>query len=150
VDVEAGGLPVVTPLESGRFLWRSEAATLNSAEDIGALEARIRDIHTDLSRVLLRLRVEGTLDLAAREQFEAVIRSGLGSALRSLRLEADSLFLKPSHADLEAIDHVGFVRVAADRLSLLAQDAHNPARELASDALQRLYVLHMRQTAEAR
>jgi hypothetical protein len=42
------------------------------------------------------------------------------------------------------------VRVAADRLAGLAQDTHNPDRELASEALQRLYVLHMRLAAETR
>jgi hypothetical protein len=99
---------------------------------------------------LLQLRVDGTLDLAAREHFEQIIYTGLGSALRTLRLEANALFLKPSVADLEAIDHVGFVRVAADRLAGLAQDTHNPDSELAAEALQRLYVLHMRLAAETR
>jgi hypothetical protein len=42
------------------------------------------------------------------------------------------------------------VRVAADRLAGLAQDTHNPDSELAAEALQRLYVLHMRLAAETR
>jgi DNA repair exonuclease SbcCD nuclease subunit len=149
VELTVGALPNVTPLESGKFLWRSEHVTLSSAEDISTLEARIRTLHSDLSRVLLQLRVEGTLDLADREIFERSIHTGLGSALRYLRLEADQLFAKPSIADLEAMDHVGFVRVAADRLAALAQDSFNPQRELAAEALQRLYVLHMRQGAGA-
>jgi DNA repair exonuclease SbcCD nuclease subunit len=149
VELTVGSLPIVTPLESGKFLWRSEHATLSSAEDIATLEARIRALDSDLSRVLLQLRVEGTLDLADREVFERSIHTGLGSALRYLRLEADQLFAKPSMADLEAMDHVGFVRVAADRLATLAQDSFNPQRELAAEALQRLYVLHMRQGAGA-
>lgn len=150
VEVTAATLPKVTHIESGRFIWRSENATLNSLEDVSALETRIRDLHPDLSRVLLQLRVDGTLDLVAREHFEQIIHTGLGSALRTLRLEANALFLKPSVADLEAIDHVGFVRVAADRLAGLAQDTHNPDSELAAEALQRLYVLHMRLAAETR
>ncbi len=149
VELTVGALPNVTPLESGKFLWRSEHVTLSSAEDISTLEARIRTLHSDLSRVLLQLRVEGTLDLADREIFERSIHTGLGSALRYLRLEADQLFAKPSIADLEAMDHVGFVRVTADRLAALAQDSFNPQRELAAEALQRLYVLHMRQGAGA-
>ena len=116
---------------------------------MSALEARIRSLHPDLSRVLLQLRVSGTLDLSARNQFEQTISIALGSALRTLRLETDELFLKPSLADLEAIDHVGFVRVAADQLAGLAQDTLNPERDVAAEALQRLYVLHMRHTAAA-
>jgi hypothetical protein len=111
---------------------------------------RIRGIDPDLSRVLLRLQVEVTLSLAAREKFEHRIRLGLGSALRLLRIEDSGLHLKPSAADLEAIDHVGFVRVAADRLSAKAEDSHDAERELPPQALQRLYVLHMRQEAEVR
>jgi DNA repair exonuclease SbcCD nuclease subunit len=147
VELDANSLPTVTPLVSGRFLWRSETVTMTSIEDIASLEVRIRALDTDLSRVLLHLRVDGTLDLAARETFERSIQTGLGSALRYLRLEADQLLAKPSMADLEAMDHVGFVRVAADRLATLAQDSFNPQRELAAEALQRLYVLHMRQGA---
>lgn len=145
VDISANTTPNVTQLDSGRFLWRTETATLSSAEDVTALEARIRALHPELSRVLLQLRVEGTLDLAARELFERSIQTGLGSALKFLRLETDRLLAKPSLADLEAMDHIGFVRTAADRLTALAQDSFNPQRELAAEALQRLYVLHTRQ-----
>ena len=145
VDLTSGSPPAVMPLASGKFLWRSETATLSSPEDISALESRIRALHTDLSRVLLHLRVDGTLDLATRELFERIIQTGIGSALRYLRLEAEQLLAKPSMADLEAMDHVGFVRVAADRLATLAQDSFNPQREMAAEALQRLYVLQMRQ-----
>jgi hypothetical protein len=147
VDLIPGSLPVVTPLASGQFLWRNETVTVTSGEDIALLEARVRAIDSDLSRVLLQLRVEGTLDLAARELFERSIQTGLGSALRYLKLDADQLFAKPSIEDLEAMDHVGFVRVAADKLAALAQDSFNPKREMAAEALQRLYVMHMRQGA---
>jgi hypothetical protein len=147
IDLIPGSLPVVTPLASGKFLWRNETVTVTSEEDIALLEARVRAIDSDLSRVLLQLRVEGTLDLAARELFERSVQTGLGSALRYLKLDADQLFAKPSIEDLEAMDHVGFVRVAADKLAALAQDSFNPQREMAAEALQRLYVMHMRQGA---
>jgi DNA repair exonuclease SbcCD nuclease subunit len=150
VDLTPGIPPQVTPLQSGRFAWHRESVTLSSIEDIAALESRIRAIQPDLSRLLLQLTVEGTLDLAAREYFERTIRNGIGSALRLLRLDAEHLMARPSAADLEAIDHTGFVRAAADSLSALAQDNYNPNRELAAEALQRLYVLHMRLESEAR
>lgn len=149
VELVSGSLPVVTRLASGKFLWRNETMTMTSEEDISLLEARIRAMDKDLSRVLVHLCVEGTLDLAARELFERSIPTGLGSALRYLKLDADQLFAKPSIEDLEAMDHVGFVRVAADKLAVLAQDSFNPQREMAAEALQRLYVMHMRQGAGA-
>jgi hypothetical protein len=85
--------------------------------------------------------------MAAREHFEQIITTGLGSALRALRLDVSELYLKPTTEELEAIDHIGFVRVAADELAALAGDVANPQREIAAEALQRLYVLHIRHMA---
>ena len=147
VDVSPNTVPIVTPLESSRFFWHMEAATVNSASDVVALESHIRGLNPDLSRVLVDLRVSGTLDMAAREQFEQIITTGLGSALRALRLDVSELYLKPTTEELEAIDHIGFVRVAADELAALAGDVANPQREIAAEALQRLYVLHIRHMA---
>ena len=147
VDVSPNTVPIVTPLESSRFFWHMEAATVNSASDVVALESHIRGLNPDLSRVLVDLRVSGTLDMAAREQFEQMITTGLGSALRALRLDVSELYLKPTTEELEAIDHIGFVRVAADELAALAGDVANPQREIAAEALQRLYVLHIRHMA---
>ena len=144
-----GFAPKVTPLPVGRFSWRVEATSVSSTADVEALETRLRNLCPDLSTALLRLKVEGTLDLLGRELFERRIRTGLGSAFRNLRLELDGLHLKPSPADLETIDHVGFVRTAADRLTALTADVANPDRELGAEALQRLYVLHMREGAYA-
>lgn len=152
IDEEKGSsqVPVVTPLATGRFIWREEATTLNEATDIAALDARVRSLDPDLSRVLLRLEVNGALDLPARERFEGTIRTGLGSALRTLILNDIGLLIKPTTADLESIDHMGFVRAAADRLAAMAADAHNTDHELAAAALQRLYLLHIQQGAQAR
>jgi hypothetical protein len=147
VDVSPNTVPIVTPLESSRLFWHMEAATVNSASDVVALESHIRGLNPDLSRVLVDLRVSGTLDMAAREQFEQMITTGLGSALRALRLDVSELYLKPTTEELEAIDHIGFVRVAADELAALAGDVANPQREIAAEALQRLYVLHIRHMA---
>jgi hypothetical protein len=147
VDVSPNTVPIVTPLQSGRFSWHMDTATVNSAADVLALEAQIRGLDPDLSRVLVDLRVSGTLDMSAREQFEQIIATGLASALRALRLDVSELYLKPTTEELEAIDHIGFVRVAADQLATQAQDAANPHREIAAEALQRLYVLHIRHMA---
>ncbi len=149
-DVRAEQVPVVTPLATGRFQWREETATLHEAADITALDARVRTFDADLSRVLLRLEVNGALDLPARERFEATIRTGLSGALRTLILNDAGLLVKPTAADLESIDHMGFVRVAAERLAAMAADAHHADHELAAAALQRLYLLHVQQGAQAR
>ncbi|WP_428376768.1 metallophosphoesterase family protein [Lichenicoccus sp.] len=137
-------LPEVTRHRVGRFHWRQETATLNAIADIDLLDTRLRGLQPDLSTLLVSLRVEGALSLSAREAYERRIRGDAASALRALRLDDAGLRPEPSPADLEAIDHAGFVRVAADRLARQAADLANPQRGLAAAALQRLYVLHMR------
>ncbi|MGI4757615.1 MAG: metallophosphoesterase family protein [Janthinobacterium lividum] len=149
-DRSSEQVPLVTHLATGRFLWREETAALHDVMDISALEARVRSLDADLSRVLLRVEVNGSLDLPARENFEATIRTGLSGALRTLILNDAGLLVKPTAADLESIDHIGFVRVAADRLAIMAVDTYHPDHELAAAALQRLYLLHVQQGAQAR
>jgi DNA repair exonuclease SbcCD nuclease subunit len=146
----AQNIPRVTPLSTGRFLWREDSVAIYGADDVAALETKLRTIDLDLSRVLLRLEVQGALDLPAREIYEAKVRTGLGSALRSLILNDGTLMVQPTPADLESIDHLGFVRVAAERLAAMAGDSLNPDRELASIALQRLYLMHVQQGAQVR
>jgi hypothetical protein len=82
--------------------------------------------------------------MAGDDRFENRIRDGVGSALRVLRLDDSQLLPQPTSADLEAIDHAGFVRAAADRLAARAADPNDADHDIAAAALQRLYVLTMR------
>jgi hypothetical protein len=115
---------------------------LNNAADIDILETRLRALAPDLASVLVWLKPSGALSLAEREAFENRIRMGVGSALRVLRVDDAGLLPRPTPADLEAIDHAGFVRAAADRLAERAADPADPERDVAAAALQRLFVLH--------
>jgi hypothetical protein len=133
--------PVVTPHPIGRFTWLRLQETLHGAADVEILETRLRGITPDLASTLLWLRVSGALSLEARTAYESRIRDSLGSAFRVLRLDDADLVPEPTEADLAAIDHAGFVRVAADRLAELAASPDNPGRAVAAAALQRLFVL---------
>ena len=137
-------IPVIERHRIGRFTWQRMEVTLHNATDIDVLETRLRGLATDLGTVLVWLRATGALSLLEREAFENRICHGVGSAVRVLRLDESGLLPQPSLADLEAIDHAGFVRAAADRLASRAADPADPDRDIAAAALQRLYVLSMR------
>lgn len=138
VDMQGAAPPRVTRHATGRFRWFKCEAFLDSEDAVRALETRLRGLAPDrLGDALLWLRVSGGLSLAARQVFETAIAGGLGSALRVLRLDTAALRAKPTPADMEAIDHAGFLRVAAERLS--ARAASDPVAE---QALQRLFILH--------
>ncbi len=142
-------VPVVARQAVGRFVWRREAATLHGGTDIDVLETRLRGLDPDPSRVLVSLRVEGTLSLSGRQAFEQRIAHEVGSALRVLRIDDAALRAQPTAADLAAIEHAGFVRTAAERLAAMAADRAEPKHELAAAALQRLYLLHVRHEERA-
>ena len=147
VEIEgARALPRVAPLPTGRFRWMTLTVPINGEADVAALEGRLRGLDADLARVLLHLKVEGALTLNERAAFEQRIAGSIAAALRHLRLDDARLGIKPTDEDLDAIDHAGFVRSAAESLKSKAADPANPEREIAALALQRLYVLHRRGT----
>jgi DNA repair exonuclease SbcCD nuclease subunit len=137
-------VPVVSHHRVGRFGWQRMGMALHNATDIDILETRLRNLSSDLGAVLVWLNVNGALSLAEREAFESRIQHGVGSVLRVLRLDDAGLVPRPTSADLETIDHAGFVRTAADQLAARAADPNDPEQDIAAAALQRLYLLHMR------
>jgi hypothetical protein len=141
-------LPIVQPVATGKYAWHVVEKTLTEPAQVNLLERELRALDNDLGRVVLDLRVRGVLSLAGRKAFEDRILQSVGAALRGLRFDEGGLVLEPSDADLDEIDHGGFVRVAADRLKAMAGDATNPKQaQLAALALRRLYVEHLRQGA---
>jgi DNA repair exonuclease SbcCD nuclease subunit len=140
VELQGSAPPAVSRHQIGRFTWHRLSASLHNSTDIDVLETRLRGLSPSPETVLAWLDVDGTLSLAEREAFERRIGEGVASALRVLRLDAAGLLPRPTLADLEAIDHAGFVRIAADRLAARA----GAGDAVAAAALQRLYVLHVR------
>ena len=144
-----GATPIVSQHRTGRFTWHRMEATLHNSTDIDILETRLRNLAPDLGSVLVWLKVTGALSLAERNAFEDRIQHGAGSALRVLRIDDTGLLPRPTAADLEAIDHAGFVRAAAETLASQAENPSDPAHEIAAAALQRLYALLMRDRGSA-
>ncbi len=119
VTVEAPGAPVsVQPLRTGRFTWRTAALDLGAGCDTAALEDRLEQVQRDLGTradTLLRLGLEGSLDLAARAGLaDALDRRAAG--LRHLELRDEKLMTVPSEADLAAFAADPLLASAARRL----------------------------------
>jgi hypothetical protein len=143
-------VPTVQPIATCRYAWHVIEKTLTDPAQVELLERELRALDNDLGRIVLDLRVRGALSLAGRKAFEDRILQSVGAALRGLRFDEGGLVLDPSDADLDEIDRGGFVRVAADRLKAMAEDAANPQQaQLAALALKRLYVEHLRHGARS-
>jgi DNA repair exonuclease SbcCD nuclease subunit len=143
-------VPVVSPIPTGRYHWHRVEKTVTEDAQIDLLESELRALDPDLSKIVVDLRVTGAVSLSGRRAFEERILQSVGAAVRGLRFDEAGLVLNPSEQDLDEIDHAGFVRVAADRLKVMASDISNQSRaHIAALALKRLYIEHLRQGALA-
>ena len=141
---EAGALPMVTPFNTGHYAWIRLSEQINSRQDIDFLSRKLRSAADDLDRVLVHLTTEGTLSLDDRRYFEEQIVDGVSAAFCFMRVDDRRLFPRPTAQDLDQIDRGGFVRTAAEILKSKADEGNDTERGLASEALQRLYIEHMK------
>lgn len=145
VEIDGPGAPpTVTPVATGHYTWISLTQQINTHEDIDFLAEKLRGVATDLTRVLVHLVVEGALSLQDRRYFEERIVEGVSAALCFLRVDDRRLFPLPTPEDLDQIDRGGFVRAAAEELKRLSEEGGETERAIAAEALQRLYIEHMK------
>jgi DNA repair exonuclease SbcCD nuclease subunit len=135
-----GAAPSVSPLMTGTFRWITRSERLDDESALADLDQRLRN-DPDLSRLILRLRIEGNLPLAAHAAFQRRM-ADLEAAVFYLDLDQTALTARPTQADLEAIDFDGVLRRAADRLkSVIDDSAASPElRRRAEEALVELYL----------
>lgn len=141
VDIPASGAPAsVTPLTTGTYRWLTRTERLGGGSELPDLDRRLRS-EQDLSRLILRLTLEGTLPLAAHAELQQRLVD-LEAAVFHLDLDLTALVVRPAQADLEAIDFDGVLRRAADRLKAMADDPAQSVemRRLAENALIELYL----------
>ena len=150
VDLDTSG-PEVTPHPTASHRWMKQHVTLQHADDIRRLDQRIRGEQPDLSRLLLRLEVQGLLTLAEHDLFKQLIaETGLAAALAHLDLDQEHLILRPSDQELENITADRVVRETIRRLRGIAEQDDHPDRQAAVRAIDHLQlVCHRRHQEEA-
>jgi DNA repair exonuclease SbcCD nuclease subunit len=141
VDIPAPGAPAsVTPLNTGTYRWLTRTERVVDGSELVDLDQRLRS-EADLSRLILRLQIEGTLPFAAHVELQRRLVD-LEAAVFHLEVDRADLLARPTQADLEAIDFDGVLRRSADRLKAIADNPAQSAetRRRADDALVELYV----------
>jgi len=150
VDIAGPGAPPnVTVQRTGTLRWLSQSEELSGAADLDGLESRLRAL-PDLSRLLMRLDLRGTLDLTARADLQRRL-AALEAAMFWCEPDLAELHVRPTMADLEKIDFDGVLREAAEKLKQQAEDsATGPVeRRRAEEALVQLYLLTRDSRGEA-
>lgn len=141
VDIPGPGAPAtVTPLGTGTYRWLTRMEHLGGDSALADLDQRMRG-EPDLSHLILRLRLEGALPLAAHAELQRHL-ADLEAAVFHLDADQTALAVRPTAADLEAIDFDGVLRRSAERLKAMADDTMQTPemRRRADDALVELYL----------
>ena len=140
VTIESSGATPrieAVPIATYRWMQRTIEITPGGPEEIRhALDIA----EAELACLVLRLDLEGTIDLATRAAVDDVL-GDVGARVLHLEEGVAGLAVEPTEDDLDGIDTAGFVRVAMNRLR---EKLVEPEAETARRALALLYGLHRR------
>lgn len=141
VGIEAAGaVPLVTPVETGLFTWKTEPLHLLPADDCeGLLAAALPDPRLR-RRTLLRIAASGRTRMAGRTALAAAFEAAAPD-FALLELDESALATECDAEDLDRIDRSGALRDAAEMLLAQAGDDSRAEadREVARGALVRLF-----------
>jgi DNA repair exonuclease SbcCD nuclease subunit len=128
-----GAPPVVTPIETGEFVWRLVEANLMAEQDVDALAAQLAAL-PEIERTVLKLTLRGALTLAAHERLGQFDRTVL-PRFQLVIDDREKLAVAVDPAELDAIDAEGVVRRAIDLLRAEAGASDPDRARLAQRAL---------------
>lgn len=137
-----GAPPRVTATWTGGFHWRQLSVALVDAS-CDAVLAALEGLGAAPERIILELSISGTISLAERYRLEEAL-TAWRARLHHLVVNDGDLHEEPTDDDLSALDSVGFVRLAVERLRALAADEANGDSATARAALRMIYLDHMR------
>jgi DNA repair exonuclease SbcCD nuclease subunit len=150
VDVQCpGSPPSVTALSTGTYRWLTRVEKLIDGSELADIDQRVR-AEQDLSRLILRLRLEGILPLGTHAELQRHLVD-LEAAVFHLDADQTNIAVRPTQTDLESIDFDGVLRRSADRLKALADDIKQvpELRRRAEEALIELYLRTVAKSREA-
>lgn len=146
VELDAPGEePRVTQQRLGRFRWQRidyRCGTAGERDEAETLDRELASRIGEDDEAVVRIRLEGAADLAGRRRLEEVLERWRARC-RYLECDLDALRDEPTEADLDAIDHGGFVRAAVERLRILTQEGEEAERARARTALRILHGEHL-------
>jgi DNA repair exonuclease SbcCD nuclease subunit len=139
---EPGKPPTVEVVPVGHYSWKEFELTVSGEDDTPALD-RILAEEQEAGRVVASAVIRGAVDLATRRQVEEILERHR-ARFHILKVDDDQLVATPSDQDLDRIDTMGFVRAAIDELRAKADNPSDIECQVAREALQRLYLEHLR------
>jgi DNA repair exonuclease SbcCD nuclease subunit len=102
---EPGGTPRVERRSTGRYVWQARSLDLGHGADAAAIDDQLQGLFADLAQpgeTVLRLTLEGALDLAGRAALETALERS-AARLRHQETRLDGLVIAASEADLASL-----------------------------------------------
>lgn len=144
VEIAAPRAPEqVEKLAIGHYCWVHREVELVDGTCTAALDA-LAALTDEHRRCVVSLDLTGSISLAERHRFERALKSW-EARLHHLDVDDSGLIDEPTKDDLDAIDTVGFVRLAVERLREQAADSNHPEANRARVALRMMYLDHVGQ-----
>ena len=137
---EPGGIPLVERRSTGRYVWRTRSLDLGHGVDAAAIDDHLQALLADLAQpgeTVLRLTLEGALDLAGRAAVETALER-LEAGLRHLETRLGGLVTEASEADLASLASEPLIAEVASALTRSADPAAPLALRLLHATWQRL------------
>ena len=143
---EPGSLPKVETVSTTQFRWDQREVSFaleDSAAVANALASYLDANPQSLENTLLRLDLEGTLDLSVRASLDRFLEPW-HARYRYLDVRADNLASHMRADDLAQFDRDDVLRQVATTLVEKSDDPQNQDKQIATLALQLLYTEHDR------
>ena len=136
----AGAPPMVEPVETGLFTWRTASLDCLPEGDMARDIAALLPTGSMRRQALLRIAARGRVRPEARAVLDQAIAAA-APEFALLELDVQDLALTCESEDLDLIDRSGALRQAADSLLAESRDTDRPLaeRDLAREALMRLF-----------
>jgi DNA repair exonuclease SbcCD nuclease subunit len=129
-----GAPPIVSPIETAKFVWRLVEADLSTEEDVDALAAQVATL-PEIERTVLKLSLRGALTLAAHDHLARQLDRSVLPRFQLVSDDREKLAVAVDPAELDAIDAEGVVRRAIDLLRAEAGASDPDRARLAQRAL---------------
>lgn len=135
---EVGTAPRVERVPIGNYQWEQATFEVMDEQALSVLDNQLSALG-ESGRILMRLKLTGTVDLATRQQLDELLDEW-GARLHFLDVDDVAVIAQPSPDDIAALGATGFVRDAIEALVSIEGDAAHPDHRDAGRALQILYL----------
>jgi len=135
---EVGTTPKVERVAIGYYQWDQAAFEVMDEQALSVLDKQLSALG-ESGRILLRLKLTGTVDLATRQQLDELLDEWR-ARLHFLDVDDVEVIAQPSPDDIAALGATGFVRDTIEALVGIEGDAAHPDHGDAGRALQILYL----------